>query len=110
MNLTNYYRLKIKESKFPNMLPENRFWGENMGITPECLESGMADEPLAELDLTREDVEVVKDQSLINKMCKQYLAETDWYVSRFGETGKAIPEDILHKRQEARDSIIEEEE
>jgi hypothetical protein len=38
---------------------------------------------------------------------KMYLSGTDWYVTRQAETGKPIPEDILQKRQEARDSIVE---
>ena len=33
---------------------------------------------------------------------KQYLAKTDWYVARKTETGKAIPDDILTKREQAR--------
>ena len=32
----------------------------------------------------------------------RYLAETDWYVVRFAETGKPIPEDILADRAAAR--------
>ena len=36
----------------------------------------------------------------------QYLAETDWYVTRKYETGKAIPQEVLIKRQEAREDII----
>jgi len=31
-----------------------------------------------------------------------YLLSTDWYVARFIETGKAIPDDILEKREQAR--------
>lgn len=31
-----------------------------------------------------------------------YLASTDWYVTRFTETGTPIPEDVLSKRAEAR--------
>jgi hypothetical protein len=34
-----------------------------------------------------------------------YLTETDWYVTRKYETGKSIPQEILIKRQEARDAI-----
>jgi hypothetical protein len=34
-----------------------------------------------------------------------YLAETDWYVTRFAETGKEIPKDILEKRAKARIDI-----
>tara|TARA_Y100000310_G_C20595522_1_gene770303 strand:- start:90 stop:386 length:297 start_codon:yes stop_codon:yes gene_type:complete len=33
---------------------------------------------------------------------KRYLAETDWYASRKAETGKAIPDDVLAKRVQAR--------
>jgi hypothetical protein len=38
---------------------------------------------------------------------KRDLAETDWYVVRFAETGKAIPEEVLAERQEKRDRINE---
>lgn len=34
-----------------------------------------------------------------------YLAETDWYVIRFADTGEAIPEEIKTKRRDARDEI-----
>ena len=33
---------------------------------------------------------------------KAYLISTDWYITRFIETGKEIPEDIKLKREEAR--------
>lgn len=32
----------------------------------------------------------------------QYLKDTDWYATRYAETGKAIPDDILIKRAQAR--------
>ena len=38
---------------------------------------------------------------------KRDLAKTDWYVVRFAETGKAIPEEVLAERQEKRDRINE---
>tara|TARA_B100000902_G_scaffold398149_1_gene463953 strand:- start:17153 stop:17440 length:288 start_codon:yes stop_codon:yes gene_type:complete len=41
-----------------------------------------------------------------NYRARQYLAETDWYVTRKAETGKAIPDDILSKREEARAKVI----
>ena len=43
-----------------------------------------------------------------NKESLAYLAETDWYVVRKYETGTAIPQEILIKRQEAREAIISE--
>jgi hypothetical protein len=38
---------------------------------------------------------------------KMYLSGTDWYEIR-AISGKPVPEDILTKRQEARDSITKE--
>ena len=35
-------------------------------------------------------------------MAKQYLDSTDWYVTRYIETGKAIPENIESARAQAR--------
>lgn len=46
-------------------------------------------------------------QSKVNQEALDYLKSTDWYVARFSETGKEIPEEIKQKRQEARDSIVE---
>ena len=33
---------------------------------------------------------------------REYLKSTDWYAARLAETGTAIPEEILEKRQAAR--------
>ena len=38
---------------------------------------------------------------------KAYLYETDWVVSRYAETGEAIPEDVKIKRSECRNKIDE---
>jgi len=97
------YRLRIKESKYPNMKEESRYIMS--GITQECLDNGDADRELTEIELTRGDVQIVLDQPLINATSKKYLAETDWYVVRLTETGVLVPADILLKRQEARDAI-----
>ena len=39
----------------------------------------------------------------------QYLADTAWYIERFTDpsSGKAIPEDVLAKRAEAREILNE---
>ena len=42
-----------------------------------------------------------------NQESLKYLKDTDWYEIR-AIRGKPVPEDILQKRQEARDSIIKE--
>lgn len=46
-------------------------------------------------------------QAMDNEANKAYLAQTDWYVTRKAETGKAIPEDVLTQREAARAAIIE---
>lgn len=38
---------------------------------------------------------------------EQYLASTDWYATRFAETGKAIPVEITTQRNAARERISE---
>ena len=40
-----------------------------------------------------------------NNDARRYLAETEWYVARKAETGKAIPDEVLTKRQQARDKV-----
>ena len=39
------------------------------------------------------------------KELKRYLDSTDWYVTRFAETGKEIPVEVKKQRQDARDEI-----
>ena len=38
----------------------------------------------------------------LKKNARQYLRDTDWYVSRKAEADIAIPDDILAARQQAR--------
>ena len=46
---------------------------------------------------------IAEAQAILNKkLAKQYLADTDWYVTRKAEAGTAIPADILSLRQQAR--------
>lgn len=45
-------------------------------------------------------------QETKNAQNRAYLAETDWYVTRFAETGEAIPQDVLDKRAEARKAVV----
>lgn len=42
----------------------------------------------------------------INSQAEKYLADTDWYVVRFMETGVPVPADVTQARQEARESIV----
>jgi hypothetical protein len=45
-------------------------------------------------------------QNEIQKL-QTYLDDTDWYVVRFSETGKIIPEEIRTERENARVRISE---
>lgn len=54
-----------------------------------------------------EDVDPAIAQEEDNNLNRAYLYETDWYVTRKAETGKAIPDDVLAKREAARAAIVE---
>lgn len=45
-------------------------------------------------------------QALANNTAIAYLAETDWYVTRFVETGIAVPAEITAARASARSSVV----
>lgn len=45
-------------------------------------------------------------QREINREARAYLASTDWYVARWGETGEAIPSEIAQARAEARARVV----
>lgn len=50
-------------------------------------------------------VNVSSLQHAINEECKQYLADTDFYVTRKQETGQEIPQNVSHNRQTCRDRV-----
>lgn len=47
------------------------------------------------------------EQERINAEARAYLASTDWYVTRWRETGQPVPDDVLEARQAARDRVID---
>ena len=55
----------------------------------------------ADKEFTAEEL-AAQLQEQANAEAKEYLQSTDWYVSRFTETGKEIPEEVKTKRGEAR--------
>ena len=68
------------------------------GDTVEDMPKLERQEPTAE--------EIANNQiNIQNYQARKYLADTDWYVTRKAETGKAIPDDILTKREEARAKV-----
>ena len=58
------------------------------------------------IEINEEEIAKQELQSKINEAL-QYLASTAWYVERLNDpsSGKAIPEEVLTKRAEARELI-----
>ncbi len=47
--------------------------------------------------------QIIEGEAIRLKLvAKQYLKDTDWYVTRYAETDIAIPSDVLTKRTQAR--------
>ena len=47
------------------------------------------------------------EQDTINSEARQYLASTDWYITRQFESGVEVPKDILEKRKESRLKVVD---
>lgn len=75
-----------------------------------CVEFDKIEETNAEYTLytgeykTKEEVEEIERLAKL-AAAQRYLDETDWYVTRWMEKGKAIPEEISIAREEARQEI-----
>ena len=53
------------------------------------------------------DAEIAANaQSLVNSESLEYLASTDWYITRHAETGVAVPADVTTARAAARAAIV----
>ena len=61
---------------------------------------------IPEPEFTEEELQITSINKQIQE-AKTYLASTAWYVERLNDpsSGKAIPEDVLAKRAEARELI-----
>jgi hypothetical protein len=77
----------LEDANFKHLLPEN-----SVPITKEEAETLRNNAPSKTPIDPKEEA-------------KYYLYLTDWYVTRLIETGKAIPEEILLKRKQAREKI-----
>jgi len=75
--------------------------GANTDITSTDVDSYIAmwtaEAPAPEIPLTA--------QEIINNDSYNYLDDTDWYVTRFAETGVAVPGDVATARANARAAI-----
>lgn len=88
---------------------ELRFTGEHPEYRKDGIVYALNPQQIAEvqtfLDNLQPDEELGR-QIMANMEARRFLAETDWYVVRFAETGVPIPEDIKIARQEARNRIV----
>ena len=57
-------------------------------------------------DSTLSDIGSYINSVDLNIILREYLANTDWYVTRFIETGIDIPQDVKDARAEARSKIV----
>lgn len=94
-----WYDLDIhSEIPVPNIEVTDEFWQEAININANCYEDG----EFIVKDF-RTDSEIAEQlQAQANAEARAYLNSTDWYVTRFTETGKEIPEEVKTKRDEAR--------
>lgn len=82
------YRYKIENSTIETL---------DINLIPEGLEFERID--------FQEIIEEVEDSFEEKQRAYQQLLQTDWYVTRFVETGKPIPADILELRNQIRNNI-----
>ena len=75
---------------------------ENCEQIKQWIAQGNTPEP----EFTDEELQITSINKQIQE-AKTYLATTAWYVERLNDpsSGKAIPEDVLAKRSEARELI-----
>jgi len=82
---------RTKEQWEINFFDEYGVWPITDADVPEDQKIILSEEQITETE-----------RAVLRRNAKAYLKETDWYVSRYSETGTEIPEEILTKRAQAR--------
>jgi len=88
---------RTKEQWEINFFDEYGVWPITDADVPEDQKIILSEEQITETE-----------RAVLRRNAKAYLKETDWYVSRYSETGTEIPEEILTKRAQARIDASEE--
>lgn len=91
----------VIEGKFA---PPERYKLEGDRIIPKTEEEILADDWNDSVERRCEYLDFLEEKI---EYMESFLTETDWYVSRYSETGKEIPSDVLEKRISYRDKISE---
>lgn len=86
---------EIADPTVPEDYSEDTYYRTEQDEAPFVVYTKKSDEQIAQVK-----------QSRINAQSLAYLAETDWLVTRFAETGTPIPDDVKTARQSARDAIV----
>lgn len=82
---------RIKEQWEIDFYDEYGVWPITDADVPEDQKIILTDEQIAQTE-----------REVLRRNAKGYLKETDWYISRYSETGVEIPEEVLTKRAQAR--------
>lgn len=72
--------------------------------TTETLDINLIPEGLEFETVEFDEVVEIDNKFELKQRAYQQLLQTDWYVSRFIETGKPIPSDILELRNQIRNA------
>ena len=67
----------------------------------EAIKQWLSEGNTPEPEFTQAELDAIALGKLKSE-ARQYLASTDWYITRFAETGVVVPEDVTAKRAEAR--------
>ena len=72
--------------------------------TIETLDISLVPKGIEYEEIAFEEIVEIQDNTIeLKHIAYQELLATDWYVTRFVETGKAIPADILEMRSKIRE-------
>ena len=95
-------KLKINGNGFKDLENPNIWYGNE---NPDALR-WIAEGNIPEPEFTKEELQITSINKQIQE-AKTYLTSTAWYVERLNDpsSDKAIPEEVLTKRVEARELI-----
>lgn len=97
-------KLKINGNGFKDLENPNVWYSNENNEVIQWLSEGNIPEPeFTDEELAQQELNKRKQGAL------QYLEDTKWYIERLADpsSGKAVPEDVLTKRAEARDILNE---
>ena len=98
--------MKVKEQSYNGEV--TGYWVNGNTFFPkencELIKQWLAEGNIPEPEFTEEELNLQEVQVKLTEY-KSYLNSTDFYYSRFLETGEVVPEEVVLKRTEAREYI-----